>query len=344
MIQEKARIKWVDVVRCIGIFLIYVSHFGEIAGYTFPFAFTHHVPLFFILAGCMENLRSDTGILSTIVKTIKTILIPWLFYALLSLVIRVIMNNSTAEIMPELLHIVKGTIRNQFFASALWFLTCAAAVRIVFAFIRKLKYKIAIFTVCLGLFVIAEYVMPYRPFVTPAMPYNVDSMLFYILFYAIGYVAFPFMCKALEPKKIWGKCLLGLSGLVCGGYTALLFFGKNLLLYIPQNMVTDRLQMILCPLIVCWFYCIVGKLLENVPVLCKIGQETLHLCGNEYIIKTLFPVLLSVFGLATHLGNPLIVFAYNAVMLVITTYLLVPYEKKMLNKITGIFSLKKKPT
>lgn len=340
MSQEKARIKWVDVVRCIGIFLIYVSHFNDIAGYAFPFAFTHHVPLFFILSGCMENLRSDTGIVSTIVKTLKTIIIPWLFYAIVSIVMHVIMTNSSAEVLPQLLQVAKGTIRNQFFASALWFLTCAAAVRIVFAFIRKLKFKIVILLVSLGLFVIAEYIMPYRPFVTPKMPYNVDSMLFYILFYAIGYVAFPFMCKALSPKKVWGKCLLGFSAVVCGAYTALLFFGKNLLLYLPQNMLTDRLQLILCPMIVGWFYCVIAKQLENVPILCKIGQETLHLCGNEYIIKTLFPVLLSIFGLGTHLGNPLIVYAYNALLLVVTVYVLIPCEKMVLNKITGIFSRK----
>lgn len=342
MSQEKSRIKWVDVVRCIGIFLIYVSHFNDIAGYAFPFAFTHHVPLFFIISGCMENLRSDTRIATTIVKTVKTILIPWLYYAILSIVIRVIMTNSYTEVLPQLFQIAKGTIRNQFFASSLWFLTCAAAVRIVFACIRKLKNKMAILLVSLGLFVIAEYIMPYRPFVNPSLPYNVDSMLFYILFYAIGYVAFPFMCKALVPKTAAGKCLLGFSCVVSGLYTALLFLGKNLLHYFPQNMITDRLQMILCPMIVGWFYCVIAKQLENVPILCKIGQETLHLCGNEYVVKTLFPVILSVFGLTTHLGNPLTVYAYNAVLLIASVYLLIPYEKKILSKITSCFSVKPK--
>lgn len=340
MSREGSQIKWVNVVRCIGIFLIYVSHFGDIAGYAFPFAFTHHVPLFFIISGCMENLRSDTKIASTIAKTVKTILIPWLFYAVLSIVIRVILTNSHIEVLPQLIHIAKGTIRNQFFASALWFLTCAAAVRIVFACIRKLKNKMVILLVSLGLFVIAEFIMPYRPFVTPSFPYNVDSMLFYMLFYAIGYVAFPLMCKALAPETASGKCWLGISFVISGLYTAFLFFGKNLLHYFPQNMVTDRLQIILCPLIVGWFYCVIAKQLENVPILCKIGQETLHLCGNEYVVKTLFPATLSAFGLTTHLGNPLTVYVYNAALLISAVYLLIPYEKKILNKITSIFPVK----
>lgn len=338
---KTTRIKYIDVVRCIGIFLIYVSHFCDTAGFIYPFAYTHHVPLFFIVAGCMENLNTNRGILSTIGKTLKNILIPWLFYSIISIIINVILYNNYENVILYLIQLAKGTVRNQFFASAFWFLTCIAAVRIVFSIIRKLKSKILILSVSLFMFYIAEYALPYRPFTEPSMPYNIDNMLFYMIFYAIGYIAFPYMHKALNPRTSVGKCLLGLSSLVSGFYTALLFLERNLLSYLPESNLTDSIQILICPLIVTWFYCTIAKQFENVPVLNTIGQNTLHLCGNEYIIKTMFPAFLSVFGLTSYVGNPLYLYVYNAVLLIVAVYFLIPYEKKVLEKIIKIFRFQK---
>ena len=49
------RVVWLDVARAIGIYAIYLGHFGEAAGPAYRFVFQFHVPLFFFLGGCKKN-------------------------------------------------------------------------------------------------------------------------------------------------------------------------------------------------------------------------------------------------------------------------------------------------
>ena len=50
-ISNNTRIAWVDVFKFLGIWAIYIGHFGEAAGKVYPFVFTYHVPMFFFAAG-----------------------------------------------------------------------------------------------------------------------------------------------------------------------------------------------------------------------------------------------------------------------------------------------------
>jgi len=40
------RYEWVDVLKALGIFSIYLGHFGKATGKLYPFVFEYHVPLF----------------------------------------------------------------------------------------------------------------------------------------------------------------------------------------------------------------------------------------------------------------------------------------------------------
>ena len=62
------RIKYLDVAKFVGIFCIYLGHFGHQAGNAYGFVFTFHVPLFFFLAGCTENLGADASFVKYIIK------------------------------------------------------------------------------------------------------------------------------------------------------------------------------------------------------------------------------------------------------------------------------------
>lgn len=335
--SRASRIRWVDVVRCFGIYLIYTAHFAHSAGFVYQFAFTHHVALFFLISGCMENFSKDRGILDTAKKTFRNILLPWLFYAVLSVAVDAQARYRTTELISSAIIIAKGTIREQFLiAGSVWFLTGIATVRLLFSVFKKLRNRWLILLACFGCFLFAEYAMPYRMVSNPMLPYNLDSALYYIVFYGIGYVAFPWWCKALEPKTARGVALLRLSGLVTGGYTALLFFGKNLLLYLPLPLSSVSVVELLCPLIVTYFYSILAKQLENVAVLNRIGQNTLHLCGSEYIAHTLVMAALGALGLYPNVEIPMNVCLYTAAVLVLAAYILVPLEKKVLDKLTAL--------
>ena len=55
------RIAWIDVLKCIGIYEIYLGHYTTAAGWAYSFVFSHHVALFFFVAGAMEMQSKQQG-------------------------------------------------------------------------------------------------------------------------------------------------------------------------------------------------------------------------------------------------------------------------------------------
>ena len=47
--MKQSRINWVDTLKFLGIFAIYLGHYGEVAKKAYPFVFEYHVPLFLVL-------------------------------------------------------------------------------------------------------------------------------------------------------------------------------------------------------------------------------------------------------------------------------------------------------
>ena len=140
--DQKRRIHWVDVARCFGMYAIYLGHYGDPAGAAGVFVHTHHVALFFLLSGCMENFNREPGIRKTAIRICRRILLPWLMFSGLSLCLLLIKNFGHWDYLLEQVQIVaQGTIRGRFPAGALWFLTCLAVTQFLFAVLRKLKYK-----------------------------------------------------------------------------------------------------------------------------------------------------------------------------------------------------------
>lgn len=333
-IELKDRIKYLDIAKFIGIFCIYLGHFGSQAGNAFSFVFCFHVPLFFFLSGCSEALSSDISWKEYIVKNVKRILLPFLFFSIISLLFQCIVYNSHNEIFPTFINIIKGSIRNQFFAGSLWFLTCLFVMKIFFCFIRKIfKNKILILFICLGLFFVAELVINPRPIVTPHMIFNIDSACYYIIFYALGYYGWNLIKKILLWDCLYKKIISIIVGIASFGYTVLLFFGKNILSYFNSISILNLVANILCPIIVIIFIILISKLLENIKLFSDIGKNTLYLCGSEYVIKLLVPTCIQIVGLNISLPNALAAYIYTFILLIICNKILVPIEKNILKKL-----------
>lgn len=162
--MEKKRNAWLDIARAIGIFAIYLGHSNESAGLSFQFVYQFHLPLFFFLSGCTENFNQELRAGKKMIKNVYSLLIPAFFFAFLSLIIYVIEYNSTLEdIKPMLSTIVKGLIRNTYFASTLWFLTCLFSVKCLGIIIQKVKYKWLMLLITFGMYYIAEFYISPRP-------------------------------------------------------------------------------------------------------------------------------------------------------------------------------------
>ena len=111
-------------MKCFGIFAIYLGHFGSDGRDSYAFVFTHHVALFFFVSGCAEALStSDRRILPYIQKRIKTLLIPYFFFGILSIVIYTLTENVSARnAEEEFIQMLEGAVRNTFVRAGCGFL------------------------------------------------------------------------------------------------------------------------------------------------------------------------------------------------------------------------------
>lgn len=328
----RKRIEWVDIVKFFGIFAIYLGHFGESAGPAYRFVFIFHVPLFFFISGCMNWYDNEKSIPKYIWKKVKTLLLPLYGFAMLSIIFNVLMNNiGFDEIKHNLICVLKGCIRNTFFAGGLWFLSCLFLMEIVFKFLKLLKYRFLILSVSIVLFGVAEFAFNPSPLVEPHMLYNFDSMCYYMVFFALGYCAYPYIEKLFVFDKPYKKVIHLTLLFVTMAYTALLFGGKNLLGILSQNAVVASWGVNVYRLLIIAFVILVSKLLEGAQLMSEIGKETLYLCGNEWIVKKIFPLFLSVFGLSVDISNPLVAYIYTFVLLMINIKIIIPVEKKIIS-------------
>lgn len=341
--KEKKRISFIDVAKFIGIFAIYLGHLND--SLSKQFIFTFHVPLFFLISGCMETLNKEEKFSKYLFKKIKSILIPFFIFSMLSLIINVINNNTSIKDVIHLIRLILcGNIRGSAVASSLWFLSCLFVMEILFFIIKKIKIKSVIFSICLILFIVANTLIKPSPLTLPHFIYNIDSALYYIIYYAIGYISFPYIQKLFNLDKLRYRIIFTITGIITLIYSIFLFLDKNYLdvfRYILPDILYDIIGPVITALIVIWLVLIISKVFEDNRQLNNIGRETLYLCGGEYIIKTLAQNLIVMMGLSLDLSTPLTNYFYAFLTIILCYKFLVPIEKDLVIKAQTIFSKEK---
>lgn len=332
------RIKWIDIAKFIGIFLVFVGHLGNRAGLIYKFVWNFHVPLFFFLAGCTEKIVNDklknknVKIKEYVVKNFKKIIIPFFLFSFLSMIIYFIINNNANNIKEILIIVLNGCIRNQFVAGSLWFLTCLFFMKIIFYFIKKIfKHNYIVVLICIvSSFVMYHYIMKGNP----TWIYNIDSALYYIVYYAFGYYLFNIINKFLSSKNKYAKVINIFLLLLTFYYAAELFFGNDLLEFLTNINIVNKVYYIIKTVILILFIVLLSRTIDNFDVLGEIGKNTLYLCGSEYIVKKFFNEFISMFGLSITLQTPLGCILYVILLIIICYYILIPIEKKLLDNLT----------
>ena len=326
---EKKRINWIDVSKAIGIYLIYLGHCNTNAGAAYSFVFKFHVPLFFFLSGCSENFNKEEKIINNIKKNFVTILFPALIFALLSLVLNVLFNNlGLHEVRLSLDEIKRGIIRNTFIAQPLWFFSCLFVIKCLFSVIKKIKNKIILFLLAVVSALISFYVFEAQAGYIPGYYlnyFNFDWAIQYFNYYIIGYILYPYINKFFETKSKKDFIFKSLITILSILFGATVFFGKNILSFLPDFLSYSLRTYLLITMILN-----VAHLFENSTKLKEIGKNTLYLCGSEYIVKLLIRCTLGIVGLKITISNPLMSWIYVGILIVIANKYLVPLEKNML--------------
>ena len=126
------RIVWIDIAKGIGVLLVVLAH-TSINPHVNEWIGSFHMPLFVYLSGCVFKKRSFGA---SIVKGIKSLLIPYLLFSITFTIIEVLTLDGVDT--HKILH---NIIIGQGYPNVLWFLFMLFWVEFIYGFISHLQSK-----------------------------------------------------------------------------------------------------------------------------------------------------------------------------------------------------------
>jgi fucose 4-O-acetylase-like acetyltransferase len=322
-IFTEQRIDWIDALKFLGIFAIYLGHFGTFAGKLYSFVFQYHVPLFFFISGFFATKVHKETAAQFIKKKFLNLMLPYFLFAFLSEIVNALINNLNAnQVLNDFTKYIWG-VRNTLPAAQLCFFPCLFLVVVIYYLLLlavKNKYIILALTTVMSVFIN----------VTPSWFWNLDSAFRYLFFYSLGAVIFPLLKtfnfhKLGTIRKLLYVSLILLSGL----FASMCYFKGSYYLFhgfpLPFYLCNLHSDFVACILI--FLNIQVALAFRRINLFLRIGQETLILCGLEQIVKPLLVSTLKLINLKLTLENPFETVLYTAVCIGVAFLLSKPVKK-----------------
>ncbi|MBR3241193.1 MAG: acyltransferase family protein [Parasporobacterium sp.] len=368
---KKMRIAWVDILRFLGMTLIYWGHLGP-SDNVVLYIFAHHVPLFFFISGFFAVRERKESFLSFLWRKIRSIVLPYIFFTILYYGLSLANGSLTLSSLPAALLTSAKGVRNDV-PGPLWFFTCLFVVTLIYELIHRLaaciareKGKTAVaFGLAVVVYLCGILLLGHEPAQDPAWIWNVDSACVYIFYYALGALLFPTIRKwKFAEKKISGKVcffvffvisiLFALFMLVDGvsftsDVSALLnaSFGRILIFgLVTIADVVFEIYGLCCAVILIFMELCLARMIALMPgisrFLAYVGKDSLYHCGNELLIKYFGGLLISAAGLTVIYTNDILLLLYSILCLIVLTFTLNLLERLLLGHLfrNGAISLR----
>lgn len=175
------RYEFIDLAKGIGILLVILGHITLTPNFLRIWLYTFHIPLFFFLSGYVFSGNSDFK--SFILKKIKSLLIPYLFFGLVLVLIQ-IWQSEPLNILNILVGFLNLITQKKYLT--VWFLSCIFIVNIImWCIIRFTKgdlYKSLLMS--LVIYLIGAF---YNFKIGSNLPWNINSAFMMTIFFWSGY-------------------------------------------------------------------------------------------------------------------------------------------------------------
>lgn len=318
--MDKQRIEWIDTLKFLGIFAIYLGHLGKSGGNAYLFVFIYHVPLFFFISGFFNKKIELNNYLEYIKTSFKKYMYPYYLFAIVTCIYFALRSNHFSY--TYIINIIKG-VRNHIWLG-LWFFSCLFIVKIMYNFLLSIiKDKRITFVITMLMYILAKKGMPHIPTMTPKWFWNIDSAFFYISFYSLGDLIFNWLKE--NYKSMYCIVLYCISTLIAFD----LYFKTNYfkIAHFLRGHFGVFNSILLASFLIL-FNIMIAILLSKIDFLKEIGKETMILCGTEQLIKLIFTDFLSLFGFSLKMNNPAVAMIQTFIVLWINYKFMVPIFKK----------------
>lgn len=109
----------------------------------------------------------------------------------------------------------------------------------------------------------------------PSWYYNVDSALYFIIFYIVGYVSFGIINSILKLDFTHKKILFIVGFILTFTYSALVYFRKDVALFFDSRTAYECYG-IIRPLIIISFLICVAYLLKDIKYMNQLGKHIVY--------------------------------------------------------------------
>lgn len=233
--RYEKRVGWIDTARGIGYILVVAGHILGNYSYEGVVISSFHVPLFFFLSGCVDK-PEKYDFRGYVKKLSARLLVPFFGFASLTLIYKAL---TAPQIFGEFkLEWVKEDLYRMTFEHVdgvyLWFFIGLFWTKIMFwiiiRYVKEIRLVFAL-TTLMGVLAVAID----RSESITGLPLRLDSAMFLILFYAMGYFG-----HTIALEKNWQKLMVFVTScvIVAGSSyneavsAAFLVFGRSYILFI----------------------------------------------------------------------------------------------------------------
>ncbi len=333
--EIKKREYFVDIAKGIGIILVMFGH-TLIGPAITKYSYIFNLPCFLLLSGYFFNMNKYSGYKSFLKSKAKAILIPYVGLSVFSIVFYMFYYNMPMndwETIRAMVAVFFTAKRNQIFYNIpLWFLPSLFFIENIFYWIRKInrKYLEWILILILG----GYFVMKWDTLYNPRWIWTIDSSMFYLIFFSLGY----YIKQGLIDIKInkFVEKLLVIAAILINTlviYNAHWFdkIFKNT--FVMNNGLIYFISLLVLAFSGIYMVITVSKLIKR--------QAALEFLGKNSI--TFFGLHVLCFWILDKTIKPLKIFENNQIILsilyvwitILTVSLLIPYLKQYFPNIFG---------
>ena len=278
--KSVSRMPEIDILKSFGIILMIMGHqlYGDGLDH---WLHAFHMPMFFIISGFLYKKPDHIG--KGIGKKAKSLLIPYLFFALSHMAISCILKlregiSVVSSIKNYCYHIFLYNHEGMPICGAIWFLTALFFLDVVFILIDLIRNEYCKFSVVIILSVIGVLI----PFFGYRLPLSFDVSLMGVGLYYIGNKSRRLFEKINLKANIWA----GLLGLTIGSFLVFLNSTVNVRLAAYGNIVLYYINAVLLTFSLYHIAFAVSKQNNSISKeLCFIGTNSLVYLGlNQFFL------------------------------------------------------------
>lgn len=248
-------------------------------------------------------------------------------FSLLSVVFYGLLKDMNINDVIKILKPYAFGIRNTLVSGGLWFIPCIFVVSVMYFILYKvLKNRYLVLLSSVIIFILNRTLLPTKP----SWFMNIDSAMYFILYYAIGNICFDVIKNFSFKKSNFEIKVLFIVGVICSSILTGItyFYGAGISINIINKVfkflewvpLITQVHSALLTLSIIFSNIIVAYAIRNISVFKDIGRNTLALCGIESMTKLSIEILISILGLSLNLINPLACVFYTFICLLVAHY------------------------